>query len=122
MKQTKNFLLLIGLLCFVASGMGFGNTATAVVTGVFLVCPIVLLVQNLRKKSSRSLAIGSVVTSSAALLWGGASFIAVTLPQHLLYNSLGLVNTYLSGAGYGVLLFLAGGACLIIGSACSVTK
>ena len=67
MKQTKNFLLLIGLLCFVASGMGFGNTATAVVTGVFLVCPIVLLVQNLRKKSSRSLAIGSVVTSSAAL-------------------------------------------------------
>ena len=122
MKQTKNFLLLIGLLCFVVSGIGFGNTVTAVVTGALLVCPIVLFVQNLRQKASRPLAIGSVITSSAAVLWGALSFIATAFPQYLLYNSLGLVNTYLSGAGYGLLLFLAGGACLIIGSIRSALK
>ncbi len=71
MKQTKNFLLLIGLLCLVAavvSGRVFSNTLTAAVAGVLLVCPIVLLVQNLRGKASKPLAVFSVVTSSAVLL------------------------------------------------------
>lgn len=122
MKQTKNFLLLIGLLCFVASGMGFSKTTTAVVTGAFLVRPIVLLVQNLRGKASKPLAVFSVVTSSAALLWGPLSFVATAIPQYILYNGLGLMDGYLSGAAYGGLLYVAGGVCLIVGSVCSLSQ
>ena len=138
MKRGKNILLLIGIIC--SAGTLLFNLCRNIsllyeeehfwlIYGVNIVFdvlmlffPVMLLSQNLRNESKKSVAVGSVIVSCVGLCLAFAGVI-VALPQFILYSHLGFVQMMLTlYIENGVFTLLIGFVLLLIGSISSLSK
>ncbi len=148
MKKAKNIILLSGIICNftimiwqliqltyrgLTSLTGknltyFLKDGILPITIIFLllIIPVILLVENLKNKTTKALPIISITINFAVLLWVLFFSLAPEIPQYLVMSELGFIDTYLvlivNFLRNGGLLFVVGYAALIIGSFLSLPK
>lgn len=143
MKKTKNILLLVGIIPIIIylSTSAYGLLANGIqlfsdyhltlmlINILFailvLVLPLILLVRNLKGKSSKAVAIICIIASVAYIV-RDLSLVFRSLPKYVVLSELGLIENYLtvilSYIKNGGLIKILGQVAVIIGSAISIGK
>ena len=145
MKKAKNILLIVGIALYglanllnvalviynssvFVSAAGLRYVFNSVLYMLILqcavgVCPVLLLVKNLRRKVSKVLPILTIVITALMMVVSWVSSLANPIPQYLIMSSVGVIDTYgtllFHYLGNGGLCYLLGGGCVIAG--CIVT-
>ena len=142
MKERKNKVLIIGIVCqailiiwslvkailqlFNEEGplLWWADFVPVAVLTLVLVLPVLLLVRNMKNKMGETLPILSAVASGIVFLSVMASLFTAAIPNQLILNELGLANVYISlvinFVLNGGLVFIIGCAFLMIGSMLSL--
>ena len=143
MKKAKNILLLVGIIPIIinlsTSVYGLLTNSiqsfseyhlTLMLSNILfailvLALPLILLVQNLKGKSSKAIAFVSIIASTAYIV-RSLSLLFRSLPNYIVLIELGMIENYLtvvlSYIKNGGLFTLLGQVAVIIGSAISLRK
>ena len=148
MKKMKNWVLLIGIACVFMAVIGqivklfsyYFNTlysnnlktltiwdvSPVLIILLLQIIPIFLLLQNLKSKTGKILPFVCLTINCVTFLWVMFSSFTSTVPQYLVINKWGIIQTYLVAlegflSNVGI-LFIIGYVMIIIGSFLSLTK
>lgn len=148
MRKAKNIILLIGIICnsiillwavftgvislfHTSSGdslryIFFNVILPAIIMLLLMLAPVLLFIRNLKNKTGKALPIISVIINCIILSLRLFSLFTPAIPQYIIYNKLGLIDTYfvifISFLSEGGFLFIFGCLSLIIGSVLSLKK
>ena len=93
---------------------------------LLMLAPVLLFIRNLKNKTGKALPIISVIINCIILSLRLFSLFTPAIPQYIIYNKLGLIDTYfvifISFLSEGGFLFIFGCLSLIIGSVLSLKK
>lgn len=141
MKKLKFLTLLIGMVCitlnlwytlnfipvsFQVKYFLISAALPIISTLLMLSFPLLLIIQNHKRKTSKVLPIISIVVNSIIFIAAISLTLTAGMPNYLILNKLNLVNSYaaylITFLGGGGLWFIIGFSLIIVGSILSLPK